>query len=146
MGPVVDTTGERPKVRLGPPNGASTCLGLTSLLAAGVAPGDARVRAAVHWLEEHYTLDAHPGMARPHEGLFGYYYELARAMTALGFDRLRDSRGGVHNWRTELKRKLSEQQNADGSWTNPDESPEPAGRAPGTTTSLALLSLVQLRR
>jgi squalene-hopene/tetraprenyl-beta-curcumene cyclase len=145
-GPVVDSTGGTLKVRLGRPNGASTCLGLTSLLACGVAPGDVRVRDAVHWLEEHYSLDGHPGMARGREGLYGYYYEFARAMTTLGYDCLRDSRGDVHHWRTELKRKLSEQQNVDGSWTNPDESGDPAARSPVTTTSLALLTLVQLRR
>jgi hypothetical protein len=84
-------------------------------------------------------------MAHAREGLYGYYYEFAKAMTALGYDRLRDARGDMHNWRTELKRKLSEQQKFDGSLTNPDESHEPACRAPVTITSLALMTLVQFR-
>jgi hypothetical protein len=144
-GPVVESSAGIPTVRLGRPSGASTCVGLTSLLAAGVAPDDARVRGAVHWLEEHYSVDAHPGMARAREGLYGYYYEFARAMTALGRDRIRDSRGVPHDWRAELERELAERQHADGSWTNPDESPEPASRATSTVTSLALLTLRQLR-
>jgi squalene-hopene/tetraprenyl-beta-curcumene cyclase len=47
-GPVVDSTGGTSKVRLGRPDGASTCLGLTTLLAAGVVPADSRVRRALH--------------------------------------------------------------------------------------------------
>jgi squalene-hopene/tetraprenyl-beta-curcumene cyclase len=144
MGPVVESTGGTLKMRLRPANGASTCLGLTSLLAAGEAPGDTRVRGGVRWLEEHYSIDVHPGMARAREGLYCYYYEFARAMTTLGYDCVRDAQGVVHNWRAELKRKLFEQQNVDRSWTNPDESREPDGRAPVTVTSLALLTLVQL--
>ena len=67
-GPVVDPTRAAATVRLGRPCGASTCLGLTSLLAAGVAPDDARVQAAFHWLEEHYSLDVHPGAGPPARG------------------------------------------------------------------------------
>jgi squalene-hopene/tetraprenyl-beta-curcumene cyclase len=144
-GPVVDPKGGTFAGRSGRPSGASTCLGLTSLLAAGVAPDDARVRSALRWLEEHYSLDAHPGMTRPREGLYGYYYEFAKAMTALGLDRIRDSRGVLHDWRAELVRKLADQQHADGSWTNPDESREPASSSAWTITSLALLTLRQIR-
>jgi hypothetical protein len=143
-GPVVDPMPGIARVRLGRPCGASTCLGVTSLLAAGVAPDDARVQAAFHWLEEHYSLDVHPGAARPREGLYGYYFEFANAMTALKHDRIRDARGVLHDWRSELGRKLAEQQHADGSWTNPDESPEPANCSGSTVTSFALLTLQQL--
>ena len=144
-GPIVDAAGTPAKARLGRPTGASTCLGLTGLLAAGIAPDDRRIRAALGWLEGHYSLDAHPGMTRAREGLYGYYYEFARAMTALGCDRIRDPRGVVHDWRAELGLKLAEQQNPDGSWTNPDESREPAECSPSTITSLALLTLRQLQ-
>ena len=144
-GPVVDAAGGASRVRLGHPTGAATCLGLTSLLAAGAAPDDPRVRDAVRWLEGHYALDSHPGMVRPREGLYGYYYEFARAMTALGRDRIRDSRGVVHNWRAELGRTLAGEQKPDGSWTNPDESREPASSSASTITSLALLTLRQIR-
>jgi squalene-hopene/tetraprenyl-beta-curcumene cyclase len=144
--PVIQSKGGPEGVRFVRPNGASTCLGLSSLLVAGAAADDTRVRAALRWLGHHYSLDLHPGMARPREGLYGYYYEFARAMRAVGNDRISDSRGVLHDWRAELKRKLTEQQHANGSWTNPDESPESAGRATTTITSLALLTLDQLRR
>jgi squalene-hopene/tetraprenyl-beta-curcumene cyclase len=141
--PVV-VAGGATRMRTVHPTGAATCLGLTSLLAAGATRDDPRVRDAVRWLEGHYTLDAHPGMAHAREGLYGYYYEFARTMTALRRDRIRDARGVVHDWRAELGRTLADRQHPDGSWTNPEESRDPSECAPSTITSLALLTLRQL--
>lgn len=127
------------------PSGATTCLGLTSLLAAGFAPEDARVRGALRWLAGHYTLDAHPGMDRREEGLFGFYLEFAKAMAALRLDRIRDAQGVSHDWCEELAGRLAARQNPDGSWTNPRESPDPAASTPMVVTSYALLTLDQIR-
>lgn len=137
-------TGKIPSGRPSTPRGVTTCLGLTSLLAGGASPQDPRVQAAVGWLQRHYTLDGHPGMDRAEEGLFGYYLEFAKAMTTLGYDHIRDRQGLSHDWRDELARRLTDRQNPDGSWTNPAESPDPAGSSPVIVTSYALLTLHQL--
>jgi hypothetical protein len=97
------------------------------------------VSAAFDWLRAHYTLDANPGMSRPGEGLYRYYYELANTMKALGQDHLRDARGIDHDWRRELE--LASRQLPDGSWHNPVESPEHGQSHPTVITSYALLAL-----
>lgn len=127
------------------PCGATTCMGVTSLLAVGVPPDDARVQRAVKWLQRHYTLDAHPGMTHAREGLYGYYYEFAKAMRALRLDQFRDAQGVAHDWRQELAQRLAAEQHPDGSWTNADESAEPGGRGPVVVTSYALLTLFQIQ-
>ncbi len=128
------------------PCGGTTCLALTSLLAAGVSPEDPRIQQALKWLQERYTLDAHPGAASPNEGLFGYYLEFAKAMTRLRRDHIQDRQGVSHNWRDELIQTLTVRQNPNGSWTNPEESPDPNASTAMTITSYALLTLDQLGR
>lgn len=128
------------------PTGLSTCQGITGLLAVGVPPEDPRVVAGVEWLRDHYTLDANPGSPRPAEGLYGYYYELARTLATLGYDRLRDSRGVEHDWRRELESHLSERQQPDGSWRNPEESSDPRRRDPLVITGYGLMTLLQTRQ
>jgi squalene-hopene/tetraprenyl-beta-curcumene cyclase len=127
------------------PYGLTTCMAVSSLLAAGIPPEDPRVASAFQWLEEHYTLDVHPGMARPREGLFSYYYEFAKAMNALGRNQIRDVHGVSRNWRAELGKRLAEQQAPDGSWNNPEETSQPGGCRPAVVTSFATLTLCQLR-
>lgn len=126
------------------PCGAATCMGLSSLLAAGISPEDTRIQGALRWLQAHYSLDTHPGMPRANEGLYRYYYEFAKAMRGLGQDQLRDARGVVHNWRGELAQRLAARQRPDGSWVNPEESAEQAWCGPVTITSFALLTLDQI--
>lgn len=143
--PLLRSTGVKPVARAGRPSGMTTCLGVSSLLAAGVAPDDVRVRRAVRWLGVHYGFDSHPGMVHGREGLYRFYYEFANTMVALRLDRIRDAQGVFHDWRMELKQRLADQQHPDGSWTNPEESPDPAGHSPTTITSLALMTLCELR-
>ncbi|WP_406695276.1 hypothetical protein V5E97_30020 [Singulisphaera sp. Ch08] len=126
------------------PCGAATCMGLTSLLAAGIPAKDARIQGALRWLQTHYSLDHHPGMTRANDGLYRYYYEFAKAMRSLGQDELRDACGVVHNWRGELAQRLAARQRPDGSWANPEESAKPAWCGPVTITSYALLTLNQI--
>jgi len=143
--PLLEPVSVQPVARPRRPNGLMTCLGISSLLAAGVAPDDLRVRRALRWLEVHYGFDSHPGMTQGREGLYGFYYEFANTMVALRLDRIRDARGVLHDWRKDLGQRLAHQQHPDGSWTNPEESPDPAGHSPTTITSLALMTLCQLR-
>src|SRR5439155_8988109 len=41
--------------------GSTTADGLRALLASGLPPDHPRVRAAVGWLEKHFSADEHPG-------------------------------------------------------------------------------------
>ncbi len=85
----------------------------------GFGPGRSavpRVKAAYEWIQKHYTLDENPGMGPA--GLYYYYHTFAKALTAIGDDKLVDAEGKSHDWRAELAQKYIEQQNADGSWVN----------------------------
>ncbi|MCB9896128.1 MAG: terpene cyclase/mutase family protein [Planctomycetes bacterium] len=94
-----------------------TCDGLLSLLAAGVARDDGRVKAVTEWLDKHPGLDRPAGV--PTDGPSPWYaaihhYHLAvraEAWAAIG-------RGG--DWRAELERTLAPTQRTDGSFVNED--------------------------
>lgn len=132
--------------RLVRPCGAATSIGISSLIAAGVAPEDVRIQGALRWLKEHYSLDVHPGMARTNEGLYLYYYEFAKAMRALKLDELHDARGVAHDWRLELEQRLALRQRPDGSWVNREETSGATTDGSVTTTSYALLTLSQIHK
>ena len=132
-------------VNRGRPFVSATCMGIAGLLDAGVPRDDFRIHAALVWLERHYSLDAHPGMDRPREGLYAFYYEFANAMEVLGRDEIRDARGVPHDWRAELSRRLAEQQAADGGWANPEESARVGRNGRMAVTSYVLLTLGRIR-
>lgn len=96
--------------------GSMTYAGLKSMIYAGVDRDDPRVKAAVDFARNHYTLDQNPGVGQ--QGLFYYYHTLAKALDAYGDDAFVDGSGGKHDWRAELREKLSELQQSDGSWIN----------------------------
>ncbi len=97
--------------------GSMTYAGLKSMIYAGVAQDDPRVKAAVEFLRKNYTLDANPGVGQ--QGLFYYYHTMAKALDALGEPQFADASGSSHDWKSELVDKLFELQQPDGSWTNP---------------------------
>jgi hypothetical protein len=96
--------------------GGMTYGGLKSFLYAGVSKDDPRVKAAVSWIRQHYTLEENPGMGQA--GLYYYYHTFGKAMQALGEDRFEDSKKVKHDWRRELFEALKKRQQADGSWRN----------------------------
>lgn len=96
--------------------GSMTYSGLKSFLYAGVSKEDPRVKAAVGWIRQHYTLKENPGLGDA--GLFYYYHTFAKAMEALGEDPFTDAAGKKHAWRSELFDALKSRQQADGSWRN----------------------------
>jgi squalene-hopene/tetraprenyl-beta-curcumene cyclase len=117
--------------------GGMTYSGLKSFLYAGVGKDDARVKAAVKWVREHYTLDENPGMGQ--SGLYYYYHTFAKAMDAYGEDEFADASGKKHDWRSELFEALKKRQKANGSWVN-----ETAGfgeNVPELSTAYAILAL-----
>jgi squalene-hopene/tetraprenyl-beta-curcumene cyclase len=96
--------------------GGMTYGGLKSFLYAGVARDDPRVKGAVGWIRNHYTLEENPGMGQ--KGLYYYYHTFAKSMQAWGEDPFADAKGTKHPWRRELFAALKQRQNADGSWSN----------------------------
>lgn len=96
--------------------GGMTYAGLKSFLYAGVGKEDPRVKAAVAWVKQHYTLTENPGMGTA--GLFYYYSTFAKAMSLLGDEVIIDAKGVKHPWKKELFEVLKKSQNPDGTWTN----------------------------
>jgi hypothetical protein len=118
--------------------GAMTYAGLKSFLYAGVKKGDPRVRGAIRWIRNHYTLEENPG--QKNRGLYYYYHTFAKAMHALGEDTFEDAKGTRHDWRKELFDALKKRQQRGGGFINPGD--KTFGEAdPNLATAFALLSL-----
>ncbi|MEO8268771.1 MAG: prenyltransferase/squalene oxidase repeat-containing protein, partial [Aureliella sp.] len=99
--------------------GSMTYAGLKSMIYAGVGSDDPRVQAAVDFLRKHYSLEDNPGVGQ--QGLFYYYQTMAKALNAYGEPKFADASGTEHDWKAELLDKLSELQQPDGSWVNPND-------------------------
>ncbi len=101
--------------------GGPTADGLRALLRCGRAPEDARMRAALSWLERHFSAGSHPGRFAAireveREACFYYYaWSVAHAFRALGLARLR---GGRLAWAVQLSQELIRRQRTDGTWSN----------------------------
>lgn len=95
--------------------GSISYAGMLSFIYAGLTPADPRVKAALEWLSENYTVDENPGMGA--EGLFYYYHTMAKALATAGITQLKTSSRSA-DWTAELGGKLISLQNADGSWAN----------------------------
>jgi squalene-hopene/tetraprenyl-beta-curcumene cyclase len=117
--------------------GGMTYAGLKSFLYAGVGKDDVRVKAALAWVRQHYTLESNPGQGEA--GLYYYYHTFAKAMSALGQDTFEDAKETKHDWRQELYDTLKAKQAADGSWTN--KTPGFGEGTPELATAFAILSL-----
>jgi squalene-hopene/tetraprenyl-beta-curcumene cyclase len=119
---------------------------LKGYLFAGLSKDDARVQAVWQWLRENYTLDVNPGFAASddptaaYQGLFYYFYTMARALDLFGEETLTDASGASHAWRTELCARLVAMQRQDGSWLNENAARWFEGN-PVLATSYALLAL-----
>jgi squalene-hopene/tetraprenyl-beta-curcumene cyclase len=118
-----------------------TYAGLKSMIYAGLTQDDPRVKAALSYIKQHYTLDENPGQGQ--RGLYYYYQTFARAMALLGKPTLVDAQGREHNWRAELVAALAKRQAANGSWVNRDDRFMEGD--PHIVTSFALLALANAR-
>jgi squalene-hopene/tetraprenyl-beta-curcumene cyclase len=96
--------------------GSMTYVGFKSLLYAGVDRDDPRVRAALQWIADHYTLEENPGVEQ--QGLYYYYHVFAKSLAAYGEPTLTDSAGKSHDWKTDMVDALAKRQRDDGSWIN----------------------------
>jgi squalene-hopene/tetraprenyl-beta-curcumene cyclase len=117
--------------------GSMTYAGLKSMIFAGLAPEDIRVKAAVDWIKKHYSLDSNPGMGQA--GLYYGYHTFAKALSALGQDSFVDDKGVGHPWKVELLAELANRQHDDGSWVNSTAQFQESN--PNLVTSYSLLAL-----
>ncbi|MCA9231810.1 MAG: terpene cyclase/mutase family protein [Planctomycetales bacterium] len=121
--------------------GSMTYAGLKSMIYAGVGPDDPRVKAAYHWVQQHYTVQENPGMGD--SGLYYYLHTFAKALAAIGDDQIVDDQGVAHDWRQELVDELAAQQQKNGSWLNRNE--RWLEGDPNLVTGYALLTLSYCR-
>jgi squalene-hopene/tetraprenyl-beta-curcumene cyclase len=117
--------------------GSMTYAGLKSMIYAGVDADDPRIKAAMAWLQKHYTLEENPGMGS--SGLYYYYHTFAKALDATGEKTFTDADGAEHDWRQELVAKLAEEQQPTGGWVNTNERWLEAD--PNLSTAYVLLAL-----
>ncbi|QOJ14094.1 MAG: terpene cyclase/mutase family protein [Planctomycetia bacterium] len=121
--------------------GSMTYAGFKSMIYCGLTRDDPRVKAALAWIQRHWTLDHNPNMPerQSHEGLFYYYHTFARALAAGGEDVIEDHVGRRHDWRVELVAKLESLQRSDGSFVN--ERDRWMEGLPSLVTAYAMLAL-----
>ncbi|NNM84648.1 MAG: hypothetical protein HKL96_02665 [Phycisphaerales bacterium] len=98
--------------------GTMTYTGLKSMVYAGLTAKDPRVKAAMMWIRDHWTLHANPGTGGSRMGLFYYYLMFARTFKALKVNTIKDVNGINHHWKHELYATLKSLQRKDGSWKN----------------------------
>jgi squalene-hopene/tetraprenyl-beta-curcumene cyclase len=118
-----------------------TYAGLKSMIYAGLRQDDPRVKAALEYIRNNYTLDENPGQGQ--RGLYYYYQTFAKAMALLGKPTMVDAKGVEHNWRTELVAALTKRQEPSGAWVNRDDRFMEGD--PNIVTSFALLALASTR-
>ena len=99
--------------------GSMTYAGLKSMIYAGVTKDDPRVKAAVAWLEKHYTFEENPGMGDA--GLLYYFHTAAKSLDVFGVESFASADGTKHAWRDELSSAIIARQREDGSWKNGNE-------------------------
>ncbi|MEN8151928.1 MAG: prenyltransferase/squalene oxidase repeat-containing protein [Planctomycetota bacterium] len=126
--------------------GSTTYAMLKCYLMAGLDASDGRVKDALKWVANHYTLEENPGFDTsedPKAGMQGYFYYLvtmAKALDALGADEVKDADGVEVDWKAELGRELLARQKEDGSWVNEDMDRWLEGK-PVLATAYALTAL-----
>jgi len=107
--------------------GSMTYAGFKSYIYAGLTKDDPRVKAALGWIGENYTLRENPGLGT--DGLYYYYVTFARSLAASELKALPITRldgtpvpaGTTRNWAADLVDRLAELQQADGSFKALDD-------------------------
>jgi squalene-hopene/tetraprenyl-beta-curcumene cyclase len=111
------------------------------MIFAGVDKDDPRVKAAVEWARQHYTLEENPGLGP--QGLYYYFHTFAKALDAIGEPIVVDDEGVKHDWRQELIDALAKRQQPNGSWINENDRWLEAD--PNLVTGYSLLALSYCR-
>ena len=117
--------------------GSMTYHGFKSLVYAGLTMDDPRTKAALNWIQNHYSLKDNPGQGSA--GLFYYYNTFGKALEASQQDKIVTADSTNHDWRRDLITELSSRQREDGSWVN--ENRQWFENDANLCTSFALLAL-----
>lgn len=117
--------------------GSMSYAGFKSLLYAGLASDDVRVRAVFDWIRRNYTFDENPGMGQ--QGLYYYLNVAARALRVGQQARIETLDDGPRNWREDLIEAILERQRPDGTWVN--DSGRWLEDEPALVTAYAILAL-----
>ncbi|MEW6743308.1 MAG: prenyltransferase/squalene oxidase repeat-containing protein [Planctomycetota bacterium] len=126
--------------------GSMTYALLKSYIFAGLEKDDPRVQAAYEWVRKNYTLQENPGFDSSttpdagFQGLYYYYYTMAKALDAYQVETVADSSGIQHRWRQELATHLLALQGDSGAWRN-DRSERWLEGNPVLATAYALVTL-----
>ena len=96
--------------------GSISYAGMMSYIYAEVKRDDPRVIAVHKWITENFTLEENPGMGP--QGLYYYYYLMAKALSVHGTTEIQLKNGKTINWRRELAAKLLNLQKSNGTWEN----------------------------
>lgn len=102
--------------------GSMTYSGLLSLVYARVDRDDPRVRAAMQWAEQHWSLDENPGMGD--SGRYFFYNIMTRALAVYGATNLQPTGAAATvDWRRAAAEKLTALQQPgelphEGFWVN----------------------------
>jgi squalene-hopene/tetraprenyl-beta-curcumene cyclase len=122
--------------------GSMTYAGYLGYVYAKLSSDDPRVKGALRWIKNNYTLDENPCMKG--QGLYYYYNTFALAMSARGQARLTLADGKQVIWARDLGFKLVSLQEADGGFTNKADRWHEGSRV--ICSSFALRALVRSAR
>lgn len=96
--------------------GSMTYAGLLAMLHCKLSRSDPRVRSTLLFLGKHWSLKENYGQGV--QGLYFYYYVIARALDAAGVRKLETPEDPAVDWREALALEILSRQRADGSWVN----------------------------
>jgi squalene-hopene/tetraprenyl-beta-curcumene cyclase len=103
-----------------------TYSGLMSLLSAGLTEDDPRVKAALRWISNNYTLEENYGLGirakdpkAAQQGLYYYYHVFAKSLSTRGKPTIPTNKGERY-WAKDLFEALAARQDPKGFWRNPN--------------------------
>ncbi len=97
---------------------------LKSYLFCGLNKNDPRVKAVVRWCHRNFELEAHPGFEPGkdgngrYQGLYYYYFSMAKCLRVYGALEFETGDGVKVNWARALAEKLLSLQTSEGTWVN----------------------------
>lgn len=104
--------------------GGMTYAGLLSLAHSKVSKDDPRVKAAMKWVQKHYTLKKNYGLGlrqpaknADQAGIYYYYMTFAKCLDTLGSETIATD-SGKKNWPQDLAEVLLKKQKPAGFWIN----------------------------
>jgi squalene-hopene/tetraprenyl-beta-curcumene cyclase len=101
-------------------------------------------------LTAHYTPDRNPDLTRRYgasgfqagtQGLFYYYFVVAKALSTFGQTTLVTADGVSHDWAGEISSRLLRLEHDDGSWANSDAVGWESEPVPATSYALLTVKL-----